>query len=275
MKLCAFADEAGSSLSEQISALKRNGIGLLEIRGVEDKNIKDVTEVEAKEIRKQLDAEGISVWSVGSPVGKYSLGLDLAPHIETHKRILENAQILGTNHIRMFSFFPADGDNEAETEAKVLEGLDKLCAVTPKEMILCHENEKDIFGETPEKCLKIHKAFPSVRAVFDPANFVQCGVDTIEAWEMLRDYVEYIHIKDASDTGTNVPAGEGLGRIPEIIKLYRSQGGEVLTLEPHLALFDGFVSLEKSQEEKKFTYANQAEAFDAGVAALKNILKNI
>ncbi len=273
MRICAFADEAGAALSEQISALKRNGIDLLEIRGVGEKNIKDVTASEAKEIKKQLDAEGISVWSMGSPVGKHSLGLDFAAHLEDHKRILENAEILGARHIRMFSFYPADGDTPEQTEQKVLERLDKLCAITPKEIILCHENEKDIFGETPDKCLKIHKAFPAIRAVFDPANFVQCGVDTVEAWEQLCGYVEYIHIKDASDAETNVPAGDGLGRIPEIIKLYRAQGGEVMTLEPHLALFDGFAGLEKNDAEKKFVYTSQSEAFDVGVAALKNILK--
>ncbi len=275
MRLCAFADEAGAALSTQIDALRRNGINLLEIRGVGDKNIKDITASEAKEIKKQLDDSGIAVWSIGSPIGKYSLELDMAPHIEEHKRILENADILGAKHIRMFSFYPAEGDSQEATEEKVFAGLDKLCAVTPKEFILCHENEKDIFGETPEACLKIHRAFPTLRAVFDPANFVQRGVDTVEAWGKLCDYVEYIHIKDATDTGINVPAGDGLGKIPEIIKLYRAQGGEVMTLEPHLALFGGFAGFEKNEEEKKFVYSSQGEAFDAGVKALKNILEVI
>ena len=40
--LAAFADEAGSSLTAQIAALQRNGIGLLEIRGVDGKSIADV-----------------------------------------------------------------------------------------------------------------------------------------------------------------------------------------------------------------------------------------
>ncbi len=275
MRLCAFADEAGAALPSQIDALRRNGIDLLEIRGVGEKNIKDITSAEAKEIKKQLDANGISVWSIGSPIGKHSLGADLAPHIEDFGRVLENADILGAKHIRMFSFYPAEGDSAETTEQKVFERLYKLCELTPKEIILCHENEKGIFGETPDKCLKIHREFPSIRAVFDPANFVQCGVDTVEAWGELSRYVEYIHIKDASDAKTNVPAGEGLGRIPEMIKLYRDRGGDVMTLEPHLALFDGFAGLELEQEEKKFMYSSQSEAFDAGVLALKRILEVI
>lgn len=33
-RLCAFADEAGADINEQIKALKENGISLLEVRGV-------------------------------------------------------------------------------------------------------------------------------------------------------------------------------------------------------------------------------------------------
>ncbi len=272
MKLCAFADEAGASLSSQISALKRNGMELLEIRTVEKKNIKDITAAEAKEIKKQLDGNGISVWSVGSPIGKYSLALDMEPHLEDYKRVLENTEILGANHIRIFSFFPAEGEDERETEYKVLERLDTLCSITPKNIVLCHENEKNIFGETPEKCLKLHQALPRLRAVFDPANFVQCGVDTVAAWQILQGCVEYLHIKDALDVKTNVPAGEGLGNIPEIINRFLAQGGEVMTLEPHLSRFVGFANLEKEQTEKAFAYKDQDQAFDAGVAALRSIL---
>lgn len=68
--LCAFADEAGSRLSEQIAALKRNGIGMVELRSVNGKNIADFSEDEARQISKELEREGIQVWALGSPIGK-------------------------------------------------------------------------------------------------------------------------------------------------------------------------------------------------------------
>ena len=43
MRLCAFADEASVSLDGQIEALKRNNISLLEIRGVDGENIKEIS----------------------------------------------------------------------------------------------------------------------------------------------------------------------------------------------------------------------------------------
>ena len=42
-RLAAFADEAASSLEGQIAAMKENGVELLEIRGVDGKNIADIS----------------------------------------------------------------------------------------------------------------------------------------------------------------------------------------------------------------------------------------
>ena len=275
MKLCAFADEASAALSGQIEALHRNEISLLEIRGVDGKNIKDITPTEAKEIKKKLDAAGISVWSMGSPIGKIDIDGDLATHFDEFKRILETADIFGTTHIRMFSFFPNKEHSPEKTAELALENTEKLLALTPAHIILCHENEKDIFGENAENCLLLHKTFPRLRAVFDPANFVQCGVDTMAAWETLKDYVEYLHIKDAVADGTVVPAGMGLGNVPHIVSDYLTRGGEVMTLEPHLFDFTGLSALENGKSVRLGVshYKDNDEAFDAAVTALRKILK--
>ncbi|MBQ8418819.1 MAG: TIM barrel protein [Clostridia bacterium] len=277
MKLCAFADEASPSLAGQIAALSRNGISSLEIRGVNGKNIKDITVCEAKDIKNTLEANGISVWSMGSPIGKIALDGDFEAHLGDFKRILETADIFGAKHIRMFSFFPVEGMEQEKTKALVFERIERLLAVTPEHILLCHENEKDIFGENAENCLALHEAFPRLRAVFDPANFVQCGVDTKKAWEVLKNYVEYLHIKDAVLDGTVVPAGRGLGNVPYIVKEYLSRGGEVMTLEPHLFDFTGLSALENGKVTSLGIshYRDNDEAFDAASEALKTILSEI
>ncbi len=274
MKLCAFADEASEMLSGQVAALRRNDISLLEIRGVNGKNIKDVSRSEAKEIKSVLDSEGISVWSIGSPIGKISLLDDFEAHKDDFKRILETADILEAKKIRMFSFFPVEGMGETSVKEAVYERIAALLALTPDSVTLCHENEKDIFGENAENCLWLHETFPALRAVFDPANFVQCGVDTKKAWEKLRMYTEYLHIKDAASDGTVVPAGKGLGNVSYIVKEYLAQGGDVMTLEPHLFAFTGLSALENGASVKFgiSSYQNNDEAFDAAASALKNIL---
>lgn len=269
MRLCAFADEASVSLDGQIEALKRNNISLLEIRGVDGENIKEISLPKIKEIKKRLDDAGISVWSLGSPVGKANPDDNFIGQIDDLTRLCEYAEILGASKIRMFSFF-------SKNEERVFEALDAFCNVVPKSIVMCHENEKGIFGDNADDCLKIHQQFPRIRAVFDPANFVQCEVDTLSAWERLSPYVDYMHIKDALESKRVVPAGHGIGNVEKIVAMYAKNGGEVLTLEPHLMEFCGLKALENGESiDTSSVYENENEAFDAGVKALKIILDKL
>lgn len=278
IKIFAFADEASSAIDGQIAAMKRNGLDGLEIRGVDGENIADITKEKALEVRKKLDAEGLITWSIGSPIGKIDVKDDFAPHLEKFKRLLEITEILGAKNIRMFSFFMPDGEDSSVYEDEVISRLSKLIEETKgTSVVLCHENEKGIFGDTAERCLKLHRALPELSAVFDPANFVQCGEDTIAAWEKLSPYVRYVHIKDALKAGDIVPAGRGDGNIPYIAKSFIGAGGTCFTMEPHLAVFDGLAGLEKdgktSEVGKLYTFNSNDEAFDAACVAFKEIIK--
>lgn len=273
MKLCAFADEAASSMQGQIDAMQKNGIRLLEIRHIDGINIADISPAEAREIRKMLDDAGVSVWSVGSPIGKYPLGKDFAPHLDSFCRTAELAEILGASRMRIFSFFPERGASAESTQEAVFGRLFKICEKAPAGLTLCHENEKEIYGESAEACLALHQSFPRLRAVFDPANFVQCGEDTEAAFDLLAPYIEYMHIKDADASGKVVLAGDGAGKIPLMIEKYRALGGEVLTLEPHLREFIGFGNLENGKSAQGASvYKTGGEAFDAAASRLKKII---
>ncbi len=270
-QLSAFADEAGGKLTEQIAAMRDNHIPYLEIRGVDGENIADISKEKAEEIRKRLESEGLAVRALGSPYGKIGITQDFAPHLEKFKRGLELADILGTKHIRLFSFYVPDGASEAWQD-EVLSRLDAFrTAAAGSGIILCHENEKGIYGDTAARCAVLHREFPDIRAVFDPANFIQCGQDTVKAWELLSPYVEYLHIKDALPDGSVVPAGKGVGNILFLLANYR---GRILTVEPHLTVFSGFEKLEagkagtKTEREGKYSYPSQRAAFDAAVGAL-------
>ena len=272
--LAAFADEAGSDVEVQIQALQENGVPCLEIRGVGDKNVTALTVDEAKELKKRLDDAGISVWSIGSPLGKISVGDEFAPHLDTFKHTLELSRVLGAGNIRMFSFFCPKGE-AAYCRDIVFERLHQFCAAAQGSGItLCHENEKGIYGDTADRCLDILQNFPAIKAVYDPANFLQCGEDTIRAWELLEPYIAYMHVKDVRADGVVVPAGQGDGQIPELLTRYEKLGGQVLTVEPHLAVFEGLDALENGEKTKigEFEYPSQRDAFDAAVNALKGLL---
>jgi len=218
----------------------------------------------------------ISVWSVGSPIGKYPLCSDFLPHLDAFLHTAELAAILGAKRMRIFSFYPEAGAEEERTREQVLLRLRTLCEKAPPELTLCHENEKEIFGDKIKNCLFLHRELPHLRAVFDPANFVQCGEDTAAAFDLLSPYVEYLHVKDARAGGKVVPAGDGEGKIPLVLEKYRAIGGEVITLEPHLKAFIGFDKLENGKSAgHESVYKTNAEAFDAAAAKLKNIISDM
>ncbi|MBQ4040079.1 MAG: sugar phosphate isomerase/epimerase [Oscillospiraceae bacterium] len=268
----AFADEASKVLAEQIEAMKANGVSGLEIRGVDGENISKISAAKAKEIRKMMDDSGLSVWSIGSPTGKIKITDPFAPHFDEFKHMLELANILGASKYRLFSFY---GCQSAEYKDDVMEKLNLFCdAAEGSGVYLCHENEKDIYGEKAPECLEIVKCVPRMGVIFDPANYVQSGQDTLEAWKLLGPYVTYMHIKDAMEDGSVVPAGKGAGNVAYILGEYIKAGGNQITVEPHLSVFDGFGQLETEKVTKMnpYTYKSNKEAFAAAVAAARELI---
>ena len=274
-RLCAFADEAGADIQDQIKALNENNIPCLEVRGVGDENISRLTIRQAKELKELLRSNGIDIWSIGSPLGKIGIKDDFAPHLDLFRHILELALAAEAACIRLFSFFLPAGEDAAVYRDEVMERLSRFCeAAKGSGIMLCHENEKGIYGDIASRCLEIHRQIPELHAVFDPANFIQCGQDTLEAWELLAPYVKYMHIKDALYNGKIVPAGKGDGHIAEILEKYKAQGGGMLTLEPHLAVFSGLEKLEQGEKSAvdDGVYPSLRAAFDAAAAALKSLI---
>lgn len=274
-RLSAFADEADSEIDGQIKALHGNGINLIELRGVGKKGVTELTESEMRDLRRRLDDEGIAVWSIGSPIGKIELGDDFEKHLEVFRHALELANIAGAERMRIFSFYVPAGEADKH-RSEVMDKLGRLVsAADGSGVTLCHENEKGIYGDMPERCVDIHKSIPSLRAVYDPANFVQCGADTLKAWDMLEPYINYMHMKDADETRTVVPAGKGVANVPELLKRYEKIGGDVITLEPHLFEFANLASLEREGEKSAIGkgFSDKRIAFDCGVNALKELMK--
>ncbi len=282
IKLCAFADEAAVSTAGQIKALTENAIPYLEIRGVNGVNISALDTATAKAFARDLKSNGLSVWSIGSPAGKSQIAEDFSKERDQFARLLEMAEIFEAPCIRLFSFYGTDGSDTYFDE--VCRRLDVFCQMAKAQGVRpCHENEKGIYGDTADRCLKLHKALPELSAVFDAANFVLCGQDIMTAWEMLSPYVWYSHIKDAVESGRIVPPGEGIGALREYLPLYAAMAEDginsgVLTVEPHLMEFVGLAALENANGQSVvggYAYPNERAAFDYAVKCLKGIISEI
>lgn len=279
IKVFGFADEASPMIDGQIAAMKRNGLDGLEIRNVDDVNIADITLDKAREVKAKLDNAGLIVWSIGSPIGKIDIEKDdFAEHLEKLKRTLEIANILDAHNMRMFSFYIPEGKNPEVFKNEVLDRLGTMAEIAGGTGVtLCHENEKGIYGDTAAHCLEILTTIPDIKGVFDPANFVQSGEKAVDAWNLLKNYIKYVHIKDArSSDDMIVPAGSGDGSFDIIVPEYIAMGGSCFTMEPHLKEFSGLSGLEREGEESKvgeFNFETGDEAFDYACNAFKKILE--
>ncbi|GBD35773.1 3-dehydroshikimate dehydratase [bacterium HR36] len=245
--LSAFADEISPDLNEQLDVLERCGIRHLELRSVWKTNVLDLTDEQVREVKRQLDARGFRLSAIGSPIGKVKITDPFEPHLQRFRRAVELCKVFETPNIRIFSYYPPDAGAE-HTQASVdwrpyrAEILDrmqrKLEIAEQADVRLLHENEHRIYGDSPERVLDLLTALdhPQFRAVYDPANYVFCGYDPWEAWLQTRDWTVHFHIKDWIRGEPHArPAGEGQGRIPDVLAdaVQRGYRG-FATLEPHL-----------------------------------------
>ena len=270
IKLCAFSDEAGSDIYTQINALKRNNIKLVELRSIDNKNISDFTIEEAKEYYRIFKENDISVWSIGSPLGKVDINVDFNEYEKKIRHTFEISKIFNCKNIRMFSFFNAYNDEEL-----VFNYLNRMVNIAKEyDVYLFHENEKDIYGDISSRIIKIMNNVKDLKYIYDPANFIQCNEDSSKTIDLFYDKTSYFHIKDViKETQELVPSGYGDGNIKEILS--RINKDMVLTIEPHLSVFDAFKKIDSSELKTIYQYSSSLEAFDVSCSSLNKLLKEL
>ena len=277
IKLSGFADEIAADFSEQLRVIQELGIEYIEMRGVNGKNITQHSLEEVEAIKKQLNQAGVQISAIGSPIGKIGILDDFEEHFSLFQHTVEIAKVLNTSYIRLFSFYiPGAEENQLGEEAysihakEVMDRMKRMVTYAEeKGIILLHENEKGIYGDVPSRCLELYQSMnsPNFSLIFDPANFVQCQVETYPmAFDLLKEHVKYYHIKDAlMETGEVVPSGYGDGHLREILKALQERDFSGFTsLEPHLGQFEGFAELEgkvaQEADAKVTTFEGKSDA---------------
>ena len=276
--LTGFADEIAGDLTTQMAVIRKLSMNHIEMRGVDGGNLIFHTPEKVTEIKSRLDENGIRLSALGSPLGKIGITDAFEPHFEAFKKAVDIAHRMDTKNIRMFSFYlPGGADPESYREA-VFDRIGQFVDYADRnDAVLLHENEKGIYGERAAECKKLLDAFggKSFKAVFDFANFVQAKQDTMEAYELLKDHIAYVHVKDAVwESGAVVPAGMGDGQVAEILKKMLSDGYRgLLSLEPHLGDFDGFHLLEQSDQKTPMDGKRKLTGEEAFTLAHDSLIK--
>lgn len=277
--ITGFADEISAVVTEQFEHLNKLGIEYFEPRGIDEKNISDLNDEDVKVLKEKMAKYNIKVSSIGSPIGKILITDDFDEHLKKLKRTIEIAKELGTKYIRIFSFYIPEGEKPEKYTDAVIERMKAMTKLAEEEgVILLHENEKGIYGDIAPRCLEILEAVNSdnLKAVFDPANFIQCGQKTYpDGFKMLKKFVVYMHIKDALENGEVVPAGYGLGDFKSILGELKADGYKgFLSLEPHLGSFKGLENLELDDKMTELE-GSTPEKFTLAYEELSKIIESL
>lgn len=271
-----FTDEFSNIFDRQIQAAKDFGMDMIELRGADGINVGNMTQDQVKAYGEKLRAANIGVSAVGSPLGKVKLDSDLDAHMEQVKKMCEFAGILGTENVRMFSFYSPENRSIWDCKNEVIDALGRMLDIADSfGVTLCHENEGRIYGELPHQCMELLEAFGGrLKCVFDMGNYALKQVDTWQAYLLQKPYIQYFHIKDALFNGAIVPPGKGEGQIRRILTDFAQDHGQVIfSLEPHLQTFKGLNAL---VAEKTFTnpycYPDCETAFAEAVKCMKELI---
>ncbi|MDR6640680.1 TIM barrel protein [Paenarthrobacter nitroguajacolicus] len=239
--LSGFGDEVDPDPTIQAAVLLALGASHIEVRSAWGTNVSELAPADVERLKAILDEKGLKVSAVASPIGKVDVTLPVEHEVARLRQIISVAQALETKYIRIFSFYRAEGQSQEDIRDAVMERMSALAGVAAAAgVVLLHENEKGIFGDTPDRVLDIMETVnsPALRVAWDNANFVQVGVKPYtEGYAMLRPYLEYLQVKDAiATTGEVVPSGEGDGELDATIAALAADGyAGFASLEPHLA----------------------------------------
>jgi 3-dehydroshikimate dehydratase len=238
--LSAFADEIDPDPQKQIEVLKPCGVRHIEFRSILKTNVLDLTDHQIAEFKSLLDKNGFKLSAIGSPIGKIKITDPFEPHLKRFGRAIELCKVFGTSNIRVFSYYPAEGETDwPKWRAEVHRRVGETAKLAEKAGVrLVHENEHRIYGDDPDRVVDLMSAFagPGFGAVYDPANYVHCGYDPWTGWQKTKQWTVHFHIKDwiKGEERGRIP-GEGHGRIPEVMADAVKAGYDgFATMEPHL-----------------------------------------
>ncbi|WP_448576295.1 sugar phosphate isomerase/epimerase family protein [Thermomicrobium sp.] len=241
-KLAAFADEIHPDPALALHTMQAAGINTVELRSAWGKNVLDLTDEELAALAQEVDQRRMTVAVIASPIGKSSIAEPAAFEMARLERALAIAHRLGSKAIRVFSFYLPSGESPERYRDEVLRRIQQwVRRAGESRMTLLHENDKALYGDVPQRCFDLLNSIgsPWFRAVWDPANFVQCGVRPFSTgFSMLAPFIAHVHVKDAVlGSGEVTVAGAGDGELADTLAALAARGYRgYLSLEPHLLL---------------------------------------
>lgn len=255
--IASITDEFSPVLSDAIAGMKEIGMTGAELRVIDGKNIMDLSSDELNRTKDALDAAGLQVISIASPLLKCVL--PDAPEVDRRfghdafaskhtfddqprlaERAFAIAHFFGARIVRVFSYWRTTSPEQCLD--RIVTALSNLAALGEKENIVIGlENEHacniGTASETAEALSFISNA--NLMLVWDPANALVAGEDPFPGGYSLlpKDRIVHVHAKDCHmQDGQPVwgPLGTRSVRWKEQVAALKSDGySGYLSLETH------------------------------------------
>lgn len=216
--LSGFADEAANQklAMQQFCAFAAMGLKYFSIRFIDAgngiKNVMLLDKAEIKSINEQRKEYGLSISSIGSPIGKVKL-LDVddgtsnrfVPFKQYMKEVqhaCQVAQAFDCKLIRGFSFYHPKGTKPEDHLSQAIDQLGQIAALCDKEgLTFGLEVEANLIGQSGKLLAKIYKGVkcPAMVLIFDGANLVCQGMTPDEVFAeylAMKPGLGWVHIKD-------------------------------------------------------------------------------
>lgn len=256
-KLGILTDEVSDSFDDALDWCRDNGLAHVEARVIDGTNAANLTDEAAREVRRRVEARGLYVSAIASPLFKCALipnrsvvtgdrfgqaEESVEAHFAKLDRVIAIAKSMGTNRIRVFSFWREQ--DPAKHQAEVIGHLRRAAKVAERaEVTLLVENEPSCNGGFAEEVAAIVRGIdsPAVRALWDPGNEAYGGREAFPAgYEQMKDVLAHIHLKDAcigpDGKPRCVPMGSGdVAVIPQLRALKAAGYDGLFTIETHFA----------------------------------------
>lgn len=271
IRLCAPTDEAGYTFDEAINSFKRNRIHLAEIRDINNKNVLELNTKEAQKYNKQLNNNGIKVWSISSPLGKRDFSVSMEEFKKRVKLAIEMCKAFETNNLRVFSFF-----NHNNNVNKVIDRLQYIVNESAKDKInVALENEKGSYAETLERTLELLDKVKGLKFVYDSSNFIQKGEPSDKTLQYAFPRAYFVHFKDGihvNDDADITPVGKGEANIEKMINMVNKD--MVFSLEHHLMYAQLEQDYDSIRDNCDYTYETITDAFNDACLNARIMFKN-
>jgi sugar phosphate isomerase/epimerase len=233
MLVGAVTDEfSPADLDVALTAMEQLGMTFAELRVVDGRNIIDLADAEVDDVRRRVEARGMRVLSIASPVLKCTLPAAPAvvPYIQQDMfsaafgyedqprlaaRALDIAERTGARIVRVFSYWrTVDPDACFNRIADTMANLADQAA--PRGLIIGIENEHACNIATGFETARLLEAVnhPSLQVIWDPANALVAGEVPYPAGfaRLPAARIAHVHAKDCRVDG-HVPTFGPLGEM--------------------------------------------------------------